>query len=349
MPKAAAIQAGANIAGQLLNQAFAEHNRERNYYWNEKAANSADARQRAQYQDLYSPQAQVQQLKEAGLSPSTMYGGVGSAGQSAGNMSMGASGPQAPYMNPIDVASIANIKAQTEKTKAETQEILGETDPSKANMELLQAKTAEALANKGYMQTSEEFNKARTQWQQITNEFLPSEKKLNVSKLNLELENFIHTNELIKWQAKREGLSYNWDVTTFDDRAQQIEADLTKTLNEGMLAIVRAQEGLKHIEVMDMDMTATTHEIMQGWRRLEIEDAGQRAQEKWYQEMGEAALSNAYTNYSRLQAEKGWKEKEFDLTKRGQNLNLATNLIHAFISSQNALLRLAGDIVQGIL
>lgn len=119
----ALISGGASIANTLINQAFAEGNRERNYYWNEKAADSADKRQRAQYQDLYSPQAQLKQYAAAGLSPSMMMSG----GQSAvGGTPQGAQGgisgpyPGGELINPQAAADIMLKKAQKDNIDADT-------------------------------------------------------------------------------------------------------------------------------------------------------------------------------------------------------------------------------------
>ena len=125
MPLSAGIQAAGQVANTLIEQAFAEHNRERNYYWNEKAADSADQRQRKQYQDLYSPQAQMEQYQAAGLSPSMMMSG----GQSATGTSsaQGAKGgidgpyPSSKIIDPMAIAQIANIKADTELKKSQAE------------------------------------------------------------------------------------------------------------------------------------------------------------------------------------------------------------------------------------
>lgn len=122
MPVSAGIQAGAQMATALVNQAFAEHNRERNYYWNEKAADSADKRQRKQYNDMYSPQAQMQQYKAAGLSPSMMMSGGQSAvgGTPAGAMGS-LSGPYPSIPNAINLADIKLKEAQKENLETETE------------------------------------------------------------------------------------------------------------------------------------------------------------------------------------------------------------------------------------
>lgn len=112
------ISGGAQVANGLIEQVFAEHNRERNFYWNEKAADSADQRQRAQYMDLYAPKAQLEQYQAAGLSPSMMMsGGQSAVGQSSaqGNMSAGIQGPYPSgiKLDPMTAAQIANINADT--------------------------------------------------------------------------------------------------------------------------------------------------------------------------------------------------------------------------------------------
>lgn len=122
MPVSAGIQAGAQMATALVNQAFAEHNRERNYYWNEKAADSADKRQRKQYKDMYSPQAQIQQYQAAGLSPSMMMSGGQSAvgGTPAGAMGS-LNGPYPSIPSAINLADIKLKEAQKENLETETE------------------------------------------------------------------------------------------------------------------------------------------------------------------------------------------------------------------------------------
>lgn len=98
--------------------------RKENYEYNEKAARNADARTRALYNDLYAPSAQMKQLKDAGLSPSLMYGaGAAGVGGHTGAMGAGASGisPTTYGMSALDAAQIGLIAAQTDNVKAQTQ------------------------------------------------------------------------------------------------------------------------------------------------------------------------------------------------------------------------------------
>lgn len=124
---------GANMAvggfNNWLSGQRTDYDREQSYRYGEMFAENADRRTRALYNDFYSPQALMQQYKEAGLSPSMMFGGTpgqgGTPGAQGGGMQM-----QTPYMpiSMLEGAQIANINAQTEKTKAETKNIEKDTD-----------------------------------------------------------------------------------------------------------------------------------------------------------------------------------------------------------------------------
>lgn len=114
--------------GALQNEwaaARAVEDRRENYKYGEMAANEADKRTRALYGDFYSPEAMLRQYNEAGMSPSMMYGGMPGGGGMTGAHGTGSTGIQTPYMpmSLLEGAQMANIVAQTNKTKAETANI----------------------------------------------------------------------------------------------------------------------------------------------------------------------------------------------------------------------------------
>lgn len=122
-----AAQAGFNMLGSIINNgmstAMGDYNRKQNYLYNEKSANAADARTRALYNDLYSPKALLQQYKDAGLSPSLMFGGGGPGGATPqGAQGEGASGlgVQTFGINPVDIAQTKLANAQAENIEADT-------------------------------------------------------------------------------------------------------------------------------------------------------------------------------------------------------------------------------------
>lgn len=129
-----ATTAGIGLATNLYNNYYAqqraEQDRLQNFIYGERAAQNADMRTRALYNDFYSPQAMLNQYKKAGLSPSIMYGGMPGQGGMSGAQGTGSGAMQTPYM-PISLlegAEIANLQAQTQKTKAETKQVQVDTE-----------------------------------------------------------------------------------------------------------------------------------------------------------------------------------------------------------------------------
>ena len=79
-----------DAAGSVVNNLNNELQMERTFGYNERAAKNADARTRALFTDLYSPEAKVKQLKKAGLSVGMMYGQGGTSGTSSTQGAQGA-------------------------------------------------------------------------------------------------------------------------------------------------------------------------------------------------------------------------------------------------------------------
>lgn len=103
--------------------------RKENFEYNEKAAQNADARTRSLYYDLYGPQAQLNQLKQAGLSPSLFYGDGGGISGQAGAMGAGSAGPMGPTfgISPFDFSQLGKLMAETDLIKAQTKKTESET------------------------------------------------------------------------------------------------------------------------------------------------------------------------------------------------------------------------------
>lgn len=130
--------AGNLIGGLIQNQIQnyqskknVEHAARVNYGYGEMAADSADARTRALYSSLYSPEAKVKQLKEAGLSVGLMYGqgGAGGTSSTAGAQGQGAGGQQGKQpIGMLEGAQLGLMAAQTMKLKAEADNLNQDKD-----------------------------------------------------------------------------------------------------------------------------------------------------------------------------------------------------------------------------
>lgn len=121
----AVAQTGANIVQAQQNNANTLTLAEKNYEYGEKAANNAMERTLSLYNKIDSPQAKVEQIKKAGLSPGLLLGGGGVSGSTAG----GPQGTGSSGMNPIpltlETMEGALMGAQIKKTneEARSQEI----------------------------------------------------------------------------------------------------------------------------------------------------------------------------------------------------------------------------------
>lgn len=121
-----AMNIAGGIAQSVLNNQASEDRMKLQYNLNEQAAQNADTRTRLLYHNLYSPKAQLEQLMQAGLSPS-VFAGEGAAGKQG---VAGAQGAGAGLLGPTysgfdhfgsDAAAIANVIADTKKKNAETE------------------------------------------------------------------------------------------------------------------------------------------------------------------------------------------------------------------------------------
>lgn len=116
------IQAGLGAVNNYFSAEREEEARRQNFKYNEMAADAADRRTRALYDDFYSPQALMRQYQKAGLSPSLMFGGTPGQGGTSGAQGAGVSGHPSTF-EPISIlegVQAANIAAQTENIKADT-------------------------------------------------------------------------------------------------------------------------------------------------------------------------------------------------------------------------------------
>lgn len=293
------ISAAGSITNTAFNQIFAEHNRERNYHWNEKAAKKADQRQRAMYRDLYSPQAMLEQYAAAGLSPSMMMsGGQSATGQSSaqGNQSAGTQGayPSGQIIDPVQMAQIANINADTKLKENEAANVSENT-------------TAQQIEN---------YINATTLPQTIEK----TTEELNV--LVAEVEKLKAESTGIKWKN-----AYN--VLTQDEQVQQLinkNAEL-----EAHIIELQAQAALhnKDVELKEQERLTLIEkckkwqkEVAQRYIELDIYAEEQAAQEAWYEEQAYQGIKRLNLDTEMFEFERGPKW-DFEKYKVGHAIEQA--------------------------
>lgn len=230
-----AINAGSNIANTLISQAFAEKNRKRNFYYNEKAAESADQRQRSQYFDLYSPQAMMQQYQAAGLSPSMMMsGGQSAVGQSsaAGNQSAGIQGtyPGGQILDPVAAAQIANITANTKKTEAETLKIGAETEFTLTNIIKASEETKNIKQTRLLLQMQTTGQELENLGKQLQNEITEESKEDILKQIQIQTEKLQRESDKIEKQNQALDLENQLTQETYTIRVKQFTANYNQTI-----------------------------------------------------------------------------------------------------------------------
>lgn len=331
---------------------FAERARKRNYHYSEMAADAADKRQRAQFDDMYSIGAQMRQLKENKLSPSMLMGGGMPGTQGAtgaqGNGATGIMGNPLGGFDPVSSAEVELMQAQAANLREKTKTESGENERGKGEISNLFAEGEKLLAEKGNLEFSSDFLKAKTTWQSIENRFAEPFAEMKLSLFDADLQQIIATTNKITQEAKGQELSNKLFEDNFYTYEKQLKANLQKTLAEGSMLIARRNESVKNLQLMDAQIEQISQNIMQGWRELEIKDADQQAHQAFYEKQARIMLRTLNLNERRFQTEKEWKATEFRLEKRQQNLRFATDLINAYVSSNNALLYSVSNIFSSL-
>lgn len=226
----AGVSNAVNLPFNMAESAF-------NYYLNEKAAKNADKRQRQQFHDLYSIQAQLKQIKDAGLSPSLMYGGVPSQG--------GASAPQGgtrgggSYTTPLDTAIMTDI----ENTKADTELKNAEAANLKKDTEKKQQEITNLVTENGYRTVATRLVVAQA-------DLAECDADLAWETFMAKLQSAYSEAEHAANIARSSGVQADLDESTFEAAYQQAWAELDKTLSDS--ALNRAEVKLTKAQIKDL-------------------------------------------------------------------------------------------------
>lgn len=230
---------GLSAANAALNTGTGLLSQHISYKLNEKAAQNADRRTRQLFNDLYSPQAQVGQLQDAGLSTGLMYakGGVGGSGQGGAQA--------APATNQIGnvfdlmqaklmEAQIKNIEADTAKKSEEAKGIQATTRKTDTEIQNLLMEQGLIELNKDYQALSNDIKTFEKVFVQETTE-------INIQKAEQELFNLIEQGKKLAEEAKTAGADAIVAQGTIDQRI--VQATQQVTLNK--MQIEAMKSGIK--------------------------------------------------------------------------------------------------------
>lgn len=292
-----AINGVGNFLTSMYNNKQAEKRektaREENFKYGEMAADAADERARAQYNDLYSIKAQMQLAKEAGLSPSVYASGGLNGIAGHGAQGTGASGvsPSVFGVNPIDVSQIKLNNAQARKLNAEAT-VQEETGIERANAEIKKL-YADTLST----EASTTFVQAQTEWQNLMNEF------------------------------KEE--TWNYDLTTVMGNAQKVIDECTKLQVE----IDQSENDLQlsyqtfwaNVEQEEKQVELMTNQILNAQKDLQLKEEQRKeiiAETKNIYYQMNLAYSRYWQDEKKLNAEIQNMQKKLVLDAKRYNMEL---------------------------
>ena len=267
--------AGANAIGNLLTNAINRQNqreedeyaRYENYRFGELSAYNADLRTRRLYNDLYSPQAQIEQLKAAGLSPSLFYGKGGGMSGQTGAQGAGAAGvaPSAYGIQPIDFAQIALMNAQTRKINAEADTEEGTNERGSAQIANILQDTALKQSQKGNTDAATALTNIETEVKEIEKLFKQETFWTEVATINAKCDKV--NAEVMKTMAEARSAEVKAlvDEDTVQEQAEKIKNDVVLQTKEILLKDEQVKLTKKQQEQVDAIISKTYKEVVYMW------------------------------------------------------------------------------------
>ena len=247
------IQRETNASNEAINERQLQHA--------DAAAEAADQRTRALFNDLYSPQAKITQYKAAGLNPALEYGMQGASGVT--NSGSQANTPNAIPMqatqlqrlmgmdNSTTIADAMLKTAQAGKAKAEEKNAIKDLDVKDAtiveiekNTEKLQAETQnklqeiqESIAKIENMQHQNSMYDSQAEVMRANAELLNTDlltrgeiNKATLKKMNAEAENYAALVQKNLAEAEKLGLDIELFRETYADQVKMIHWKLLETI-----------------------------------------------------------------------------------------------------------------------
>lgn len=235
-----------SMATGALNSALgvrqSEYDRQQNFLLNELAAEHADARARAQWRDMYSIQAQMQQLKEAGLSPSLMYSSMPSSQGATGAQSQGTGGIQTPY-TPIDLAQAQLINAEARKANAEADKLEGKNAAGEADIAL-------KFAQAGAAKAASEYTEAQKTWQNLQNNIINDTYQDQVWKIKSEARKAADEAESAFWEGENAGLQFRFNLANYQTELDKSKQELANLIQSNELSKAECEKIANEIQTM---------------------------------------------------------------------------------------------------
>lgn len=337
MPLYENIDTGTNYAADSGWNNGIYHDRNRDYgqwMFGELAAENSDARTRALYNDLYSPQAQMEQLKAAGLSPSIFASG-GIAGKSGVSGAMGSRGSSSTggsqmFTNLFSaIAQATQIAANVSKTKAETDNLKAQTNQINAQTsninqdtqnkgkeyKLLTAQIYESLANTEYRLIATKALDVQREIDEYTLKLAEYkwDNELSQEYADYEADNMYYTSMLTatQWDIAEKQLEY--DKETLQERIQQVTEENKNLIKDTLLKA-------SQIELTDKQATEVVANIITNWYSAKTYRLSAKAQNLWMK-------NQLILEYNKLELGAKIQEKQMNVSMINSFVGTLGNLV----------------------
>lgn len=300
--------------------------REENYKYGEMAANAADIRTRELYGDLYSPGAQMQQIKKAGLSPS-IYASGGIAGKSGVSGAMGtgsgAVGPQTYGINPL---AAAQVKSQIDLNKAQARKLNTEADTTEGKNQRGQAEISNLLAQNGLTKASTAYTQAQTETQQWQNYITSSTADFSIKTCEYMSYKSAYEMEETYWKAANEKQDYKFNQETFEARVGQEKETWVNLQFEALQKNANIKLTKAQTELVKGELSMLYDTSMREWAQLDVNRADQETRAK--------LINKQVENFERQLDQ---KDKELRIENRNSWFNNINNSIRTVAYSASCV------------
>lgn len=274
-----------NIEAQELNNELAKQRealaRAENFKYGEMQADNAMLRSEDLYNRIQSPKALLKQYKEAGLSPSLMFGGSGAGGQSIPAGAMGSSAAVQPTtygINPTDSAQIALMTAEAAKAKAEARKNNAEAEAVQPQTE---ADIARKLSEAGLNNAAKNYTNSQNVLKQIEIEIANTNKPLTI-------EMFAHQTAKAAYEAQKAFadattaiVSANVSVQTMEDQIQRYKEENKNLIADTTLKYANKSLTEQQIKESETRIWNIIEQINIDWVNALSNETNANAQKEW--------------------------------------------------------------------
>ncbi len=294
---------------------------------NERSANNADLRTRSLYHDLSSPTAQVEQLKQAGLSPALLYAKGGVGGSAIGGAQAAPATSQVGTI--FDLLNAKLTEAQINNINADTNKKNAETEGTKATTKKTDAEIQNLLEQNGLIKLNKDYQALCNDVKTYEKVFAQETTETNIAIKERTLENLTSQGKKLAEEAKTAGADAIVAQSTIDARI--MAATQQVAINKMQLAAMKS-----NIRLNDATIEKIKADIFNNAEYLKLTEAKNEQEiEKIKQDM-----INNCEKILMEQHDLDRKDKEFVWSI----IEGAFNIFNRSASNTIGLVKVAGDI-----